>query len=82
MKWWKRAMRAVIKPEENSKLKMWQKKYEDAKQKYGNEISEMDTYEKYYMGDRRVKGNPNKTNDFAGKKSINVRNIVYELIER
>lgn len=81
MKWWKRAMRAVMKPEENSKLKMWQKKYEDAKQKYGNEISEMDTYEKYYMGDRRVKGNPNKTNSFAGKKSINVRNIVYELIE-
>lgn len=81
MKWWKKMKRAVTKPEENEKLKRWQKKYEDAKQKYGATLSDMETYENYYLGDRRVKGNPNKTEGFVSKKSINVRNIVYELIE-
>ncbi len=81
MKWWKKMKRAVAKPEENEKLKKWQKKYEDAKQKYGSALNEMETYERYYIGDRHVKGNPNKTDGFVGKQSINVRNIVYELIE-
>ena len=33
MKWWKNAMRAMEKPEENKKLKKWQSKYENAKTK-------------------------------------------------
>lgn len=81
MKWWKKLMNTVKKPEENAKLKKWQRRYDDAKQKYGAELSKMELYEEYYLGDRRVKANPNKTDGYAKKKSINVRNIVYELIE-
>lgn len=81
MKWWKKLMKTITKPEENEKLKKWQRRYEDAKQKYGSELSKMELFEEYYLGDRRVKANPNKTDGYAKKKSINVRNIVYELIE-
>lgn len=81
MKWWKKAMRAMEKPEENKKLKKWQGKFENAKTKYQDELDRMDIQKKYYIGDRHVKGNPNKTSGYASKLSINVRNIVYELIE-
>ena len=81
MKWWKKAMRAMEKPEENKKLKKWQGKFENAKSKYQDELDRMEMQKKYYIGDRHVKGNPNKTIGYASKMSINVRNIVYELIE-
>ena len=81
MKWWKKAMRAMEKPEENKKLKKWQGKFENAKSKYQDELDRMEIQKKYYIGDRHVKGNPNKTSGYASKLSINVRNIVYELIE-
>ena len=81
MRWWKRAKRMVTKPEENKKLKNWQSKYENAKSKYQDELKQMEEQKQYYIGDRYVKGNPNKTNGYAAKQSINVRNIVYELIE-
>ena len=81
MKWWKKAMRAMEKPEENKKLKKWQGKFENAKSKYQDELDRMEMQKKYYIGDRHVKGNPNKTSGYASKMSINVRNIVYELIE-
>ena len=81
MKWWKKAMRAMEKPEENKKLKKWQGKFENAKTKYQDELDRMEMQKKYYIGDRHVKGNPNKTSGYASKLSINVRNIVYELIE-
>ena len=81
MKWWKKAMRAMEKPEENKKLKKWQGKFENAKSKYQDELDRMEMQKKYYIGDRHVKGNPNKTSGYASKLSINVRNIVYELIE-
>ena len=81
MKWWKKAMRAMEKPEENKKLKKWQVKFENAKSKYQDELDRMEIQKKYYIGDRHVKGNPNKTSGYASKMSINVRNIVYELIE-
>ena len=81
MKWWKKAMRAMEKPEENKKLKKWQGKFENAKSKYQDELDRMEIQKKYYIGDRHVKGNPNKTSGYASKMSINVRNIVYELIE-
>ena len=81
MKWWKNAMRAKEKPEENKKLKKWQSKYENAKTKYQDELDNMEIQKKYYLGDRHVKVNPNKSTGYANKLSINVRNIVYELIE-
>ena len=81
MKWCKKAMRAMEKPEENKKLKKWQGKFENAKSKYQDELDRMEIQKKYYIGDRHVKGNPNKTSGYASKMSINVRNIVYELIE-
>ena len=81
MKWWKNAMRAMEKPEENKKLKKWQSKYENAKTKYQDELDNMEIQKKYYLGDRHVKVNPNKSTGYANKLSINVRNIVYELIE-
>lgn len=81
MKWWKKAMRAMEKPEENKKLKKWQGKFENAKSKYQDELDRMEIQKKYYIGDRHVKGNPNKTSGYASKMSINVRHIVYELIE-
>ena len=81
MKWWKNAMRAIEKPEENKKLKNWQSKYENAKSKYQDELDHMEDQKKYYLGDRHVKVNPNKSTGYANKVSINVRNIVYELIE-
>lgn len=81
MKWWKRVKRMVTKPEENKKLKNWQSRYENAKSKYQNELNAMEEQKNYYIGDRHVKGNPNKTSGYATKQSINVRNIVYELIE-
>lgn len=81
MKWWKKAMRAMEKPEENKKLKKWQGKFENSKSKYQDELDRMEMQKKYYIGDRHVKGNPNKTSGYASKMSINVRNIVYELIE-
>ena len=81
MKWWKKAMRAMEKPEENKKLKKWQGKFENAKSKYQDELDRMEMQKKYYIGDRHVKGNPNKTSGYASKMSINVRNIAYELIE-
>lgn len=80
MKWWKRAARNMKNPEISKRLKTWQDRYETAKQQYADELSLMDTYEKYYNGDRHVKGNPN-SNMPAKKLAINVRNIVYELIE-
>ena len=81
MRWWKRAKRMVTKPEENKKLKHWQSRFENAKAKYQEELSQMDEQKRYYIGDRHVKGNPNKTSGYASKQAINVRNIVYELIE-
>ena len=81
MKWWKNAMRAMEKPEENKKLKKWQGKFENSKSKYQDELDRMEIQKKYYIGDRHVKGNPNKTSGYASKLSINVWNIVYELIE-
>ena len=80
MKWWKRKLRDMKEPEISRKLKKWQGKYDKAKSQYAEELSLMENYEKYYNGDRHVKGNPN-SNVAASKLAINVRNIVYELIE-
>lgn len=79
MKWWKKMAEKVKNPESSKKLNMWQERYENAKAKYTSELNEMETWEKYYNGDRAVKSANNK--GIAQKEAINVRNIVYELIE-
>ena len=72
---------AITNPKQNKKLIEWQRKYNDAKTKYGDELALMKEYENLYNGDRSVNVNPNKGFGKASKVSINVRNIVYELIE-
>lgn len=77
----KKVVNAVVNSEENKKLKSWQSKYDSAKSKYSNELSDMTEHENYYDGDRRVKVNPNRGDAYSSKMSMNVRNICYELIE-
>ena len=71
MKWWKKAMRAMEKPEENKKLKKWQGKFENSKSKYQDELDRMEMQKKYYIGDRHVKGNPNK-------EHFNIYNLTFK----
>ena len=81
MRLFRRMKNAITKPKQTEKLVKWQNRYYEAKQKYSAEISDMKTYENLYNGSREVNRNPNKGGGVAGKKSINVRNITYELIE-
>ena len=81
MKWLKRTMEKIKYPEKNKKLLDWQQKYENAKSQYGSALNLMNEYEKYYEGGRACKINPNNGEGEANKVAINVRNIVYELIE-
>ncbi len=80
MKWWKKMANKIMNPEQNKVLLDWQNKYQDAKSKYSETLNQMETFEKYYDGNRFVKGNPNK-NQAVTKLSVNVRNIAYELVE-
>ena len=79
MNWLKRTMEKIKNPEENKELKRWRSKYEDAKTKYDAVLKDMEVNEAYYEGSKSVYG-PNKQ-AIAPKQAINVRNIVYELIE-
>ena len=81
MRLFRRMKNAITKPKQTEKLVKWQNRYYEAKQKYSAEISDMKTYENLYNGSREVNRNPNKGGGVSGKKSINVRNITYELIE-
>ena len=79
MNWFKRTMEKIKDPEKSKKLLDWQAKYENAKKKYADALNFMSTYENYYEGDKKITG---KGGDgYAAKSAINVRNIVYELIE-
>lgn len=80
MKWWKKMEKLITEPEKTKKLAEWQKKYAFAKEKYADTLNDMRQNEKYYEGDRELKASPN-SNQPAKKKSVNVRNICYELIE-
>lgn len=71
----------IFNSEQNKKLLSWREKYENAKTKYADELSAMNDWERYYEGDRHVKGNPNSGYGDAPKQSLNVRNIDYELVE-
>lgn len=79
MNWFKKTMEKLIDPEKNKVLLNWQAKYETAKTKYADALTAMSTYENYYEGDKKI-ANLNGTG-YAAKGAINVRNIVYELIE-
>jgi len=79
MNWFKKTMEKIIDPEKNKKLLDWQSKYETAKTKYADALNDMTTYENYYEGDKKI-ANVSGTG-YAAKGAINVRNIVYELIE-
>ena len=78
MKWLKRTMEKIKNPETSKKLKEWQSKYENAKIKYADSLNVMTTYEDLYEGDKKVR---TQSGGIAPKRAINVRNIVYELIE-
>ena len=79
MNWLKRTMEQIKNPEATKKLKDWQNKYDTAKSKFDEALRDMDINEEYYEGTKMVYS-PNK-DAMAPKQAINVRNIVYELIE-
>lgn len=81
MKWWKKMAKKITEPEKSKKLSMWQGRYENAKSKYSEELAQMEVWDSYYNGDRKVNKNPNEGWGTAEKQSINVRNVPYELIE-
>lgn len=74
-----RTVRSIAEPEP-AKLKEWKQRMEDARTLYGDERAKMRLFTDYYNGTRDVQDNPN-TGEPASKRSTNVRNIVYELIE-
>ena len=80
MRFWKKMKNKIMKPEESAKLKKWKNKYNNAKQAYSSVLNDIRHWEKLYEGTRQVNGNPN-SNQPVTKESINVRNIIYELIE-
>lgn len=80
MRFFTKMKKKILEPEKSKKLTKWQGRLEKAKQAYGTELSNMATYKDYYDGTRNVNGNPN-SNKAAKKVAVNVRNIVYELVE-
>ena len=81
MRIFRKMKNAITNPKENKKLTEWQRRFSDAKTKYSTELNDMKEYELLYNGDRSVNVNPNKGVGKSAEVSINVRNIVYELIE-
>lgn len=71
---------SILNPEETKKLNKWKTKLEKARLAYSDELQRMKRREDYYNGTKIVNGNPNNGIQ-AKKKAINVRNIVYELVE-
>lgn len=80
MRLWKKMMNKITKPEMSAKLSKWKKKYDNAKTAYTNTLAAIKHWEKLYEGTREVNGNPNNSQPVT-KDAINVRNIIYELIE-
>ena len=81
MRMLRRMKNMITNPKQTKKLIEWKRKYSDAKIKYSDDLEKMKEYENLYNGDRSVNVNPNKGYGKARELSINVRNIVYELIE-
>lgn len=81
MNWLKRTMEKIKNPEENKKLTKWRGKYEDAKNKYSEALEDIKLCEEYYEGTKTVYRENHGTRSTTNKEAINVRNIIYELIE-
>lgn len=81
MKWWNKMTKTITEPKKTKELMKWQQRYETAKTKYGEELSQMKIRNGYYEGTRDTKVNANIGDGFSPKKASNVRNMTYELIE-
>ena len=64
----------------DKKRDKWRGKLENARIAYASTLKSINKMQSIYEGTREVNGNPN-TNIAAKDVAINVRNIVYELIE-
>jgi predicted nucleic acid-binding Zn-ribbon protein len=73
-------MKKVIPTVEETTRDKWQRKLDNAKVSYADELNRIKTREEYYFGKRTPSENPN-TGKAVTKQSINVRNIVYEIVE-
>lgn len=65
---------------EDKKRDKWRGRLETARIAYSSVLRDISKYQALYDGTREVNGNPN-TGVSARELSINVRNIIYELIE-
>ena len=65
---------------EDKKRDKWRGRLETARIAYSSVLRDISKYQALYDGTREVNGNPN-TGASAKELSINVRNIIYELIE-
>lgn len=72
-------MRDMAKLDKNTdKLKNWQSKYTDAKNKYQPELTEIEDNREAYEGTRNIKGPDGKD---ASKQTTNTRKVCFELVE-
>lgn len=72
-------MKDLVKP--NRKLDEWKDKYNKSKDAYSDTINRMRNQEKLYNGDAFTRRSKNQGGGESSKKSENVRNIIYELLE-
>ena len=72
-------MKDALKP--NKKLDEWKTKYNKSKDAYADQLNRMRNQEKLYNGDAFTRRSKNQGGGESSKKSENVRNIIYELLE-
>ena len=72
-------MKDLVKP--NKKLDEWKTKYNKSKDAYADQLNRMRNQEKLYNGDAFTRRSKNQGGGESSKKSENVRNIIYELLE-
>jgi hypothetical protein len=72
-------MKDALKP--NKKLDEWKDKYNKSKDAYADQLNRMRNQERLYNGDAFTRRSKNQGGGESSKKSENVRNIIYELLE-
>lgn len=72
-------MKDALKP--NKKLDEWKTKYNKSKDAYADQLNRMRNQERLYDGDAFTRRSKNQGGGESSKKSENVRNIIYELLE-
>ena len=72
-------MKDALKP--NKKLDEWKTKYNKSKDAYADQLNRMRDQERLYNGDAFTRRSKNQGGGESSKKSENVRNIIYELLE-